>query len=109
MNPTKYEYIKYCYLYADDYSEKDAKEGNKEELLQWIEQESFSKESVIDKIHAEGNLNKLLWLLKNNKYKFKEEEIIIIEKKLEAYIGVSLQEAYRIMEVLALVNKNISK
>ena len=97
VNPTKYSYIKYCYLYADDYSDKKAKKGDKKELLEYVKNINIYK--------SNHHLFEILCLLKGNKYELEESEIKLIEKELEAYMGISLQSAYRIMEVLALANK----
>ena len=85
-------------MYADDYSDKKAKKGDKEELLEYVKNINIYK--------SYHHLFEILCLLKENKYELEESEIELIKKELEAYMGISLQSVYKIMEILALANKN---
>lgn len=105
VNPPKYSYVKYRYLYVDDYSKKDAKEGDKEELRECVERIRKLQRTDRDEIITGHHFGELLWLLKNNKYKLEENEVITIKKEIEVYLGVGLGQVYNMMEILALANK----
>lgn len=107
VNRPKYQYFNHVNFYVDNRRKPKSElyEGSTEDLVRLVDELKFDviKDSKV--VGVNNRLSQLLDDVHTHQYKLSQEELRMIIKKLDSYMGLTRQDILDILEIEAILKE----